>query len=531
LHLTVTDAATHLVVPNVPVTFTDTASWNTGNITKGDGTAIADGAVACTTDAAGTCDVTLKTLKVRSTTATSGDNIAYDVKLVAGTNPAPVTVPSLFLAGAPDPTKSTVTRTGDYLMAGSTTQQVTVEAVLNDVNDNPVPLEWAQPELTPPANLKVTVSAKTSPAVTNNRRSWTVTAENLKGPWLTAKNATYNVTSGAGAVPTAYTFSAVTIPVFAPLKFVLEQTGDGVSDVKGHLLYVNPPGSGETDSPNVQFEFQTRSISSPALGAVFESVNSTNTFGKGATYEAHPTQESEVVSTTTQAASMRVRANPGGLDPSVLPLFPLSDVRAEIPSIYYFVGPFLLKSKSTGRLLFANVQSSAAVNSNFADQACRQAVKAFNAKSPRWFSADPQGRTVKLSWAEGGSAGSAYLNGVTKSIGLQLDTDVYLSSENPTSGTGIEGDVVAYVKNMDPQAASGWADEFVKGPVTPWLNFPDPGGRFPTDLNLSTGWVQGSPGGVSVFSNHKGTSVYTTTFQESSWNWNWSGAVCKMVIN
>ncbi|EBY1555961.1 hypothetical protein DU055_24240, partial [Salmonella enterica subsp. enterica serovar Hofit] len=190
-----TDAATHLVVPNVPVTFTDTASWNTGNITKGDGTAIADGAVACTTDAAGTCDVTLKTLKVRSTTATSGDNIAYDVKLVAGTNPAPVTVPSLFLAGAPDASHTRVgpaAGTEEYMLAQHADQVVVVDATLKDVNGNPVPVWTAAPELRQPNGLGVTITAESGTGLTN-AITWKLNAGNLHAPWVTDANTKYEV--------------------------------------------------------------------------------------------------------------------------------------------------------------------------------------------------------------------------------------------------------------------------------------------------------------------------------------------------
>lgn len=264
LHLTVTDAATHLVVPNVPVTFTDTASWNTGNITKGDGTAIADGAVACTTDAAGTCDVTLKTLKVRSTTATSGDNIAYDVKLVAGTNPAPVTVPSLFLAGAPDASHTRVgpaAGTEEYMLAQHADQVVVVDATLKDVNGNPVPVWTAAPELRQPNGLGVTITAESGTGLTN-AITWKLNAGNLHAPWVTDANTKYEVwaknSSGAladvmrlpGDLPVMPKITALIAP---EAHFITDAARSGASLADTALGLVPEKGLTDGDIPLSKF--------------------------------------------------------------------------------------------------------------------------------------------------------------------------------------------------------------------------------------------------------------------------------------
>ncbi|HCP9902484.1 TPA: hypothetical protein OGI49_004949, partial [Salmonella enterica] len=259
-----TDAATHLVVPNVPVTFTDTASWNTGNITKGDGTTIADGAVACTTDAAGTCDVTLKTLKVRSTTATSGDNIAYDVKLVAGTNPAPVTVPSLFLAGAPDASHTRVgpaAGTEEYMLAQHADQVVVVDATLKDVNGNPVPVWTAAPELRQPNGLGVTITAESGTGLTN-AITWKLNAGNLHAPWVTDANTKYEVwaknSSGAladvmtlpGELPVMPKFTALIAP---EAHFITDAARSGASLADTALGLVPEKGLTDGDIPLSKF--------------------------------------------------------------------------------------------------------------------------------------------------------------------------------------------------------------------------------------------------------------------------------------
>ncbi|HAF6043947.1 TPA: hypothetical protein G8N95_004726 [Salmonella enterica] len=267
LHLTAVSKTGNVPVPNLAITFA--GDWNkAGNVTKGDGSAIANGAVACTTGATGSCDVALKTVKVNSTSATSGDNIPYAVGVQArpaGAQAAvTATVPALFLAGAPDASHTRVgpaAGTEEYMLAQHADQVVVVDATLKDVNGNPVPVWTAAPELRQPNGLGVTITAESGTGLTN-AIAWKLNAGNLHAPWVTDANTKYDLwaknSSGAladvmgmpGELPVMPKMTALIAP---EAHFITDAARSGASIADTALGLVPEKGLTDGDIPLSKF--------------------------------------------------------------------------------------------------------------------------------------------------------------------------------------------------------------------------------------------------------------------------------------
>ncbi|ECV7439631.1 hypothetical protein ZW03_24805, partial [Salmonella enterica subsp. enterica serovar Newport] len=267
LHLTAVSKTGNVPVPNVAITFA--GDWNkAGNVTKGDGSAIANGAVACTTGATGSCDVALKTVKVNSTSATSGDNIPYAVGVQArpaGAQAAvTATVPALFLAGPVDAAHTTVSLAAgsrETLVAQHADQVVELNAKLGDANGNPVPVWMAAPQLVQPNGLGVSISPETGTGQTD-AVSWKLNAGGLHAPYVTQANMVYEVRAKdgngtvakvmdvPGEIPVLPTFTALIAP---EARWNSAATGTGASIADTALALVPEKGLSDGDEPLSQF--------------------------------------------------------------------------------------------------------------------------------------------------------------------------------------------------------------------------------------------------------------------------------------
>ncbi|SUG27697.1 putative invasin [Salmonella enterica] len=267
LHLTAVSKTGNVPVPNVAITFA--GDWNkAGNVTKGDGSAIANGTVACTTGATGSCDVALKTVKVNSTSATSGDNIPYTVGVQArpaGAQAAvTATVPALFLAGPVDAAHTTVSLAAgsrETLVAQHADQVVELNAKLGDANGNPVPVWMAAPQLVQPNGLGVSISPETGTGQTD-AVSWKLNAGGLHAPYMTQANMVYEVRAKdgngtvakvmdvPGEIPVLPTFTALIAP---EARWNSAATGTGASIADTALALIPEKGLSDGDEPLSQF--------------------------------------------------------------------------------------------------------------------------------------------------------------------------------------------------------------------------------------------------------------------------------------
>ncbi|HAK7672651.1 TPA: hypothetical protein H2U99_004699, partial [Salmonella enterica] len=267
LHLTAVSKTGNVPVPNVAITFA--GDWNkAGNVTKGDGSAIANGTVACTTGATGSCDVALKTVKVNSTSATSGDNIPYAVGVQArpaGAQAAvTATVPALFLAGPVDAAHTTVSLAAgsrETLVAQHADQVVELNAKLGDANGNPVPVWMAAPQLVQPNGLGVSISPETGTGQTD-AVSWKLNAGGLHAPYVTQANMVYEVRAKdgngtvakvmdvPGEIPVLPTFTALIAP---EARWNSTATGTGASIADTALALIPEKGLSDGDEPLSQF--------------------------------------------------------------------------------------------------------------------------------------------------------------------------------------------------------------------------------------------------------------------------------------
>ncbi|EDW0323347.1 hypothetical protein QF20_004988 [Salmonella enterica subsp. enterica] len=210
----------------------------------------------------------LKTVKVNSTSATSGDNIPYAVGVQArpaGAQAAvTATVPALFLAGPVDAAHTTVSLAAgsrETLVAQHADQVVELNAKLGDANGNPVPVWMAAPQLVQPNGLGVSISPETGTGQTD-AVSWKLNAGGLHAPYVTQANMVYEVRAKdgngtvakvmdvPGEIPVLPTFTALIAP---EARWNNAATGTGASIGDTALALIPEKGLSDGDVPLSQF--------------------------------------------------------------------------------------------------------------------------------------------------------------------------------------------------------------------------------------------------------------------------------------
>ncbi|EDW1128743.1 hypothetical protein QG20_004555 [Salmonella enterica subsp. enterica] len=547
LHLTAVSKTGNVPVPNLAITFA--GDWNkAGNVTKGDGSAIANGAVACTTGATGSCDVALKTVKVNSTSATSGDNIPYAVGVQArpaGAQAAvTATVPALFLAGPVDAAHTTVSLAAgsrETLVAQHADQVVELNAKLGDANGNPVPVWMAAPQLVQPNGLGVSISPETGTGQTD-AVSWKLNAGGLHAPYVTQANMVYEVRAKdgngtvakvmdvPGEIPVLPTFTALIAP---EARWNSAATGTGASIADTALALIPEKGLSDGDEPLSQF-------------VIAENVNGYAGYypawqrtGPGQGYFPHRWYDDRSlngdVPSTVRVCPRRLPTTghsidgcqdvrplgPGGTDP-----WPQAPVEVDIPRLTLYIGPTWSGGEAAPDTRFARNPD---LTLEYGDSACARyhgptgltvsgrkylykAQVLGTAPTPLVGTATEKsdynfgpGQTLAGRWAQ------YTYNGVSATVG-----------EDP----GVPGDADPAVWN-DPthqiQSADGrWANNSLSAnPSLAPVSAPD------ADVNYVAGWRHGtSDHSVAMINVKAGATTGAAMTQANGASWAAGGVVC-----